>query len=93
MTERVTRRMVIHGRVQGVFFRESMRAEATRLDIAGWVRNRTDGSVEAVVHGTPASVEAIVNWARRGPQDAQVGSVEVEESSGTYSGFKKRPSE
>ena len=93
MSERVTRRLVIRGRVQGVFYRESMRAEAVRLDIAGWVRNRTDGGVEAVVHGSLASVEALVTWARRGPPDAQVVSVEVEDSSGSYSGFEKRPSE
>lgn len=93
MTERVTRRLVIRGRVQGVFYRASMRAEAERLDISGWVRNRADGSVEAVVHGTAESVEALVTWARGGPPDAQVESVEVEVSSGSYSGFQARPSE
>ena len=57
MTEAVTRRLVARGRVQGVWFRESMRREAERLDITGWVRNRLDGSVEAVVQGRSAAVD------------------------------------
>jgi acylphosphatase len=65
---RKTLRLVIHGRVQGVFFRDSMRAEGQRLGIAGWVRNRHDGTVEAAVQGEAAAVDAIVRWAHRGPQ-------------------------
>jgi acylphosphatase len=77
MTERLTRRLVIRGRVQGVFYRESMRQEAARLGVTGWVRNQRDGTVEAVVQGTPAAVEAILAWARRGPPDADVSAVDA----------------
>jgi len=77
--------------VQGVFFRESMRQEAERLGIAGWVCNRRDGTVEAVVQGPAEAIERITRWARRGPADAQVTSVEVAEAEGTYARFEKRP--
>ncbi len=83
-----TLRLVIHGRVQGVFFRDSMRREAQRLGVAGWVRNRVDGSVEAAVHGEPADVDAIVRWARRGPERAQVERVEIEPENGSYTSFE-----
>jgi acylphosphatase len=91
MSERLTRRLTIHGRVQGVFFRESMRLEAERLGVAGWVCNRRDGTVEAVVHGPPAAVERITQWARRGAADAVVSGVDVAEADGTYERFEKRP--
>ena len=90
-TERVTRRLAIRGRVQGVFFRESMRQEAARLGITGWVCNRADGSVEAVVQGSPDAVGAMTQWARRGPPDAHVDEVEIAEAGGDYFGFQKRP--
>lgn len=90
MTESITRRLKIHGRVQGVFFRESMRIEAERLGVAGWVCNRRDGTVEAVVHGTAETVEAITRWARRGPSDAEVTAVDVEAAEGTFERFEKR---
>ena len=83
-----TLRLVIHGRVQGVFFRDSMRREAQRLGIAGWVRNRSDGTVEAAVQGEPAAVDAIVCWAHRGPQHAQVVGVEIEPFYGNYTNFE-----
>ena len=83
-----TLRLVIHGRVQGVFFRDSMRREAQRLAVAGWVRNRSDGTVEAAVHGEPAAVDAIVDWARRGPTLAQVERVDIEPHDGAYIGFE-----
>lgn len=89
--ERVTRRLAIRGRVQGVFFRESMRQEAARLGIAGWVCNCADGTVEAVIQGSAAAVRAMTQWARRGPPDAHVDAVEVAEASGDYLGFEKRP--
>lgn len=57
-------RLVIHGRVQGVFFRDSMLREAQKLGICGWVRNRSDGSIEAAVQGNPDAVDAIMGWAR-----------------------------
>ena len=91
MTDKVTRRLVARGRVQGVWFRESMRIEAEQVGVTGWVRNRLDGSVEAVVQGSAAQVEAIVRWARRGPRDAEVESLEVEQAEGDYAAFEKRP--
>jgi acylphosphatase len=91
MLERTTRHLAIRGRVQGVFYRESMRQEAMRLGVAGWVRNLRDGSVEAVVSGPVPAVEALVAWCRRGPADALVSGVEVGEASGEFTGFEKRP--
>ena len=73
----VTRQLRIHGRVQGVYYRASMVAEATRLGLHGWVRNRADGSVEALVHGGAPAVQALVDWARRGPPQALVERVDV----------------
>lgn len=83
-----TLRLVIHGRVQGVFFRDSMRREAQNLAVAGWVRNRSDGTVEAAVQGDPADVDAIVHWTRRGPQRAQVERIEIEPHDGSYTNFE-----
>ncbi|HEU0233941.1 MAG TPA: acylphosphatase [Gallionella sp.] len=83
-----TLRLVIHGRVQGVFFRDSMRREAQNLVVSGWVRNLSDGTVEAAVQGEPAAVDAIVRWAHRGPQRAQVERVEIEPHDGSYSNFE-----
>jgi acylphosphatase len=91
MTERVTRHLAIHGEVQGVWFRESMRIEAERLGISGWVANRLDGSVEAVVQGLPEAVDAITRWARRGPERARVDHVLVTDCSGSFARFEKRP--
>lgn len=85
---RKTLRLVIHGRVQGVFFRDSMRREAQKLGISGWVRNRSDGAVEAAVQGAPADVDLIVRWAHRGPDRAQVERVDVEPHEGSYSNFE-----
>ena len=75
--ETVTRQLRIHGRVQGVYYRASMVAEATRLALHGWVRNRADGSVEALAHGGAPAVQALVDWARRGPPQALVERVDV----------------
>ncbi|MDO8464366.1 MAG: acylphosphatase [Gallionella sp.] len=80
--------IVIHGRVQGVYFRDSMRREAQKLGIAGWVRNRSDGTVEAVVQGEPADVDAIVRWAHHGPEYAHVERVEIEPHEGGYTNFE-----
>jgi acylphosphatase len=85
---RKTLRLLIHGRVQGVFFRDSMRAEGQRLGIAGWVRNRRDGTVEAAVQGETAAVDAIVHWAHSGPQHARVERVDIEPDEGSYTGFE-----
>ena len=83
-----TLRLIIHGRVQGVFFRDSMRREACKLNVSGWVRNRSDGSVEAAVHGEPAAVDAIVQWAHRGPPHAEVERVDIQPDTGNYAGFE-----
>jgi acylphosphatase len=88
---KVTRRLVARGRVQGVWFREGMRQAAQRVGVTGWVRNRLDGSVEAVVHGCASDVDAIIAWARRGPEAAVVESLEVIEFEGAFEAFEKRP--
>jgi acylphosphatase len=86
----ITRHLHIQGRVQGVWFRESMRREAERLNVAGWVRNKPDGSVEAVVQGTDEAVAALVAWAKKGPPLARVERVELSETDGRFSGFERR---
>ena len=73
----VARELVIHGRVQGVFYRASMRTEADRLGVRGWVRNEADGTVRAHVEGPAEQVDALVEWCRSGPPRAQVSGVEV----------------
>lgn len=90
-----TQYLLIHGRVQGVWFRESMRSEALRLNVTGWVRNTPDGTVEAVVQGDEAAVDALIEWAHRGPPQARVErvervEVEAGESLGPFNGFDKR---
>ena len=87
----MAKHLVISGRVQGVGFRYSMSEEAERLGVTGWVRNRRDGTVEAIVQGSPDAVEAIVRWAHRGPQDARVVAVEVTDATGVFARFEKRP--
>jgi acylphosphatase len=72
-------RVIVHGHVQGVFFRNSTRKLAASEGVAGWVRNRADGAVEAVFEGEPESVERLVCFAREGPRGAQVDRVEVTE--------------
>jgi acylphosphatase len=74
---RVRARVIVRGRVQGVWFRESCRSQATALGLGGWVRNRGDGSVEAVFEGPDAAVERAVEWCRTGPDHARVDAVEV----------------
>ena len=75
----VRKRVLVSGRVQGVFFRASCRDEAERQGVAGYVRNLPDGRVEAVLEGEPGGVDAVVEWCRRGPSMAQVESLEVSE--------------
>jgi acylphosphatase len=71
------RRVVVGGRVQGVFFRDSVRRRAEGAGVAGWVRNTLEGTVEAVFEGDPAAVDELVEFCRRGPSRAEVTSVEV----------------
>jgi acylphosphatase len=75
----VRRRVVIHGHVQGVFFRDSTRRLAEREGVTGWVRNRPDGAVEAVFEGDAQAVERLVQFARKGPRGAHVERVEMTE--------------
>lgn len=91
MDESVTRRLTITGRVQGVGYRDSMVAQARRVGITGWVRNRQDGSVEAVVCGTPSALDALITWARRGPPAARVVAIDVREAEGQFAGFERKP--
>ena len=85
-------RVCIHGRVQGVSFRYYAHVRASSLELAGWIRNCRDGSVEAVVQGAEDAVDAFVAWARRGPSAAQVESVDVlpEVPDGTLTSFEIR---
>jgi acylphosphatase len=85
--------LLIAGRVQGVGFRFYMERKARALGVTGWVRNRRDGSVEAVVQGTTGAVEAMIAWARRGPPSAVVAEVRVTDASGDYAAFDTRPTE
>jgi acylphosphatase len=85
------RRLVITGRVQGVWYRHSTIIEALRLGITGWVRNRHDGSVEAMIAGSAEAVAAMIEWARHGPPDARVDHVAVELGEGRFEGFEQRP--
>ncbi len=78
----LTRHLRITGRVQGVGYRWQMTEEARRLGLTGWVRNRLDGSVEAVVSGPAEVVKALIEWARRGPSLARVDDVAVTEGKG-----------
>ena len=68
-------RLIIEGRVQGVWFRESTRKEAVSLGVYGWVKNRSDGTVEALIEGPEQKVKKLVQWCRKGPPYAQVTRV------------------
>jgi acylphosphatase len=90
----ITRRLRVAGKVQGVGFRYSLQEQADRLGIAGWVRNRRDGSVEALVQGEAQAVEAITAWARGGPPGSHVVDLRVEAASADEtdaSGFRIAP--
>jgi acylphosphatase len=83
------RRVVVHGFVQGVGFRFAVERAARSRGVAGWVRNRPDGTVEAVFEGEPEDVEALVDFCRDGPRGAEVKRVEVaRESAEGLSGFR-----
>jgi len=95
MSETIHRKLLITGRVQGVGYRWSLCAEAEILGLAGWVRNRHDGSVEALLIGPAELVEALTAWARRGPPSAQVAAVLCNDQptadGEVPSGFAQRP--
>jgi acylphosphatase len=83
--------VIAHGRVQGVFFRDSTRREAARRGVSGWARNTPEGTVEAVFEGDPDAVDALVEFVRRGPGHAEVARLEVaEEEPQGLSGFSVR---
>ncbi len=90
MEDKVRVHAIISGRVQGVFFRmETMRA-ADRIGVTGWVRNKRDGTVEAIFEGNQSKVEAMLNWCREGPPHARVTEVKAdrEQYSGEYDRFE-----
>lgn len=74
---RIARDVVVHGHVQGVFFRDSCRREAVNTGVTGWVRNAYDGTVQAHFEGPAEAVDAMVAWAHDGPRHAVVDRVEV----------------
>jgi acylphosphatase len=87
----IRRRVVVHGFVQGVFFRDTVRRAALGAGVAGWVRNTRDGTVEAVLEGEPEAVERLVALCHRGPSGARVDYVEVfEEQLEDLPGFSIR---
>ena len=91
MSEQIRRRVVVHGHVQGVFFRDSTEREARSRGLAGWVRNREDGAVEAVFEGAPDDVRALVEFCESGPRAADVEQTETsEEEPEGLSGFEVR---
>jgi acylphosphatase len=91
--DEIVLRLQIRGLVQGVGYRWSMVEEARRLGIRGWVRNRRDGTVEAVVSGPPETVDRILAWARTGPRTAVVDAVDVFAGEGAFDSFEPRPTE
>lgn len=90
----LARRVVVHGRVQGVGFRYAAVDAAERLGITGWVRNRRDGTVEALLQGSDDAMTAMLAWCRRGPPHSQVRDVEVSEvAPEALADFTLRPTE
>lgn len=88
---RVRKRVVVRGRVQGVFFRDATRRRASSRRVAGWVCNRSDGAVEAVFEGEPEAVDSLVEFMREGPSSAEVSDVEVsDEEPDELSSFEVR---
>ena len=79
MSERIRRRVVVHGSVQGVFFRDTARRKSAERGVTGWVRNCADGTVEAVFEGDPDAVAALIDWCGHGPRGADVSRVEVDD--------------
>ena len=91
----ITRKLRIEGLVQGVGYRDGLCREAQRLGVRGWVRNRRDGSVEALLHGQAHAIEAVLAWARRGPPAARVERARIVDADPQDlpppQGFDRRP--
>jgi acylphosphatase len=88
----IRRRVIVSGQVQGVFFRDTCLREASANRVSGWVRNRRDGTVEAVFQGAEADVGMMVSWAHRGPRGARVERVDIFiEDPQPLNGFEVRP--
>lgn len=92
MKEKARARVVVSGRVQGVFFRQNTQQKAKELGITGWVKNLPDGQVEAIFEGDKEKVEKMVKWAEKGPDSARVDSFNVEwqEYRGEFENFEMR---
>lgn len=75
--DKLRARVIVHGLVQGVWFRASTKEEADRIGVKGWVRNLPDGSVEAVFEGEKKKVEEVIGWCHRGPSGARVSKVDI----------------
>jgi acylphosphatase len=87
----VRRRVTVHGHVQGVFFRDTTRRHAREAGVSGWVCNRSDGAVEAILEGPAEAVDEVLRFLRHGPRGASVEDVEVrEEEPEGLSGFEVR---
>lgn len=90
---KVTKHLMISGHVQGVGYRNYMTYKARQFQITGWVRNLSNGCVEAVIQGTPENVESLIMRAHRGPPKAAVGAVTVSDATGDFTEFTTRPTE
>ena len=87
----IRRRVVVHGHVQGVFFRDTLRGRALAAGLSGWVRNTSEGTVEAVFEGAADAVDTLVSFCHKGPRGARVERVEVfEEEPQGLDGFSIR---
>lgn len=84
---KITKRLRIFGRVQGVFFRASMCQKAVKSKVTGWVLNRLDGSVEAMLQGEQSAVESLIEWSYQNPLGAHVERIDITEGSGEYDTF------
>ena len=80
METKVSAHVIIRGRVQGVFFRMETKRAADRHGVFGWVKNRADGTVEALFEGEKEKVEAVLNWCRQGPRHADVKGIDIDEA-------------